>query len=92
MDPESDALDVVRKVIKHFSNNQCRMRYREFTDMGLPIGRGHVESAAKNLVGQRTKRSGMRWFSNGGQRVLKLRTLVKDERWWKWPGLHTAIG
>lgn len=77
----SAAADVLRKVIKHFAKNQKRMRYREFVDMGLPIGSGHVESAAKNIVGQRLKRSGMRWSSEGGQRVLNLRTLVKDGRW-----------
>ena len=79
--PGSARYEVVRKVIKHFTKNQQRMRYREFVDMGVPIGSGHVESAAKNIIGQRLKRSGMRWSSDGGQRVLNLRTLVKDGRW-----------
>lgn len=56
------------------------MRCREFVGMGLPIGGGHVETVAKSIVGQRLKRSGVRWSTDGGQRVLILRTLVKDGR------------
>ncbi len=77
----SKAHRVVRRVIKHFKNNRRRMRYREFVDMGLPIGSGPVEAAAKNIVNHRLKRSGMRWSLCGGQRILNLRALVKDRRW-----------
>lgn len=77
----SDAADVVRRAIAHFKKNRRRMRYPEFIAQGLPIGSGHVESAAKNLVAQRLKRSGMRWSCVGGQRVLNIRTRVKEDRW-----------
>ena len=77
----SDAADVVRRAIAHFKKNRRRMRYAEFIAQGLPIGSGHVESAAKNLVAQRLKRSGMRWSCVGGQRVLNIRTRVKEDRW-----------
>ena len=49
--------------------------------MGLPIGSGPVESAAKNIVQARLKRSGMRWSRSGGQHVLNLRTYLKSNRW-----------
>jgi hypothetical protein len=78
---ESDACDVVRRAIAHFKKNRRRMRYADFLAQGLPIGSGHVESAAKNLVAQRLKRSGMRWSCVGGQRVLNIRTRVKEDRW-----------
>ncbi|MBK8974671.1 MAG: hypothetical protein IPM29_01985 [Planctomycetes bacterium] len=58
---DSDAHDVVSRAIKHFARNRERMRYGTFLAMGLPIGSGHVESAAKNIVAHRLKRSGMRW-------------------------------
>ncbi len=77
----SDADDVVRRAIKHFGKNRDRMRYSTFIAMGLPIGSGHIESAAKNIIAHRLKRSGMRWSIDGGQRVLNIRTLVKDGRW-----------
>ncbi len=78
---DSESHDVVRRAIKHFTKNRGRMKYSSFISMGLPIGSGHIESAAKNIVAHRLKRSGMRWSIEGGQRVLNLRTLVKDGRW-----------
>lgn len=78
---ESESHDVVRRAIKHFRKNRLRMKYSAFISMGLPIGSGHIESAAKNIVAHRLKRSGMRWSCEGGQRVLNLRALVKDGRW-----------
>ena len=78
---DPDSHDVVRRAIKHFTKNRTRMRYGAFIAMGLPIGSGHIESAAKNIVAHRLKRSGMRWSNEGGQRVLNLRALVKDGRW-----------
>lgn len=78
---DSGVHDVVRRAIKHFARNRERMRYSTFLAMGIPIGSGHVESAAKNIVAHRLKRSGMRWSGEGGQRVLNLRVLVKDGRW-----------
>ena len=77
----SDERDVVRRAVKHFKKNRRRMRYAEFIAMGLPIGSGQIESAAKNIVQARLKRSGMRWSIDGGQHVLNIRTRVKDGRW-----------
>lgn len=77
----SDGRDVVRRAVQHFKKNRRRMRYAQFIAMGLPIGSGHVESAAKNIVQARLKRSGMRWSVTGGQHVLNIRTRVKDGRW-----------
>jgi hypothetical protein len=57
------------------------MRYAQFIALGLPIGSGPVESAAKNLVQARLKRSGMRWSHDGGQHVLDLRAYLKSDRW-----------
>lgn len=77
----SDEHAVVRRALKHFKKNRHRMRYAEFIAMGLPIGSGHIESAAKNIVQARLKRSGMRWSIAGGQQILNIRTRVKDGRW-----------
>ena len=77
----SDGRDVVRRAVVHFKKNRDRMRYADFLAMGLPIGSGHIESAAKNIVQARLKRSGMRWSIEGGQHILNIRTRVKDSRW-----------
>jgi len=78
---DSESARVVRRVIQHFSANKERMRYAAFSARGLPIGSGPVEAACKTVVGNRLKRSGMRWSQSGGQNVLNLRTAVKSNRW-----------
>ena len=72
---------VVRNAIQYFRDNRARMQYAQFIALGLPIGSGPVESAAKNLVQARLKRSGMRWSHQGGQHVLDLRAYLKSDRW-----------
>jgi hypothetical protein len=78
---DSAAWNVVKNAIKYFRFHRDRMRYAEFLARGLPIGSGPVESAAKNIVQARLKRSGMRWSRDGGQHVLDLRTMLKSGRW-----------
>jgi len=47
---------------------------------GLPVGSGVTESAAKNVVNMRTKRSGQRWSVAGLRGVITLGALLKSER------------
>ncbi|MGH9915396.1 MAG: hypothetical protein ACRD63_08940, partial [Pyrinomonadaceae bacterium] len=52
----------------------------------LPIGSGAVESAARHIVQQRLKQSGMRWSDAGAQSILNLRTLHRNgefEQYWE---------
>jgi hypothetical protein len=77
----SERWTVVDNAIKYFGKNRERMRYLDFLVTGLPIGSGPVESAAKNIVQARLKRSGMRWSREGGQHVLDLRSYLKSGRW-----------
>ena len=71
------ATEEARKVLAtergYFRNNAARMRYRTYRELGLPIGSGAVESAAKHLVQQRMKRAGMRWSDLGARAILHLR-------------------
>jgi len=73
--------DVLRRAVSFLGRNRERMRYAEFIALGLPIGSGPVESACKNIVNARLKRSGMRWSMEGGQNVLNLRVHLKSDRW-----------
>jgi hypothetical protein len=73
--------DVLRRAVNFLGRNAERMRYAEFIALGLPIGSGPVESACKNIVNARLKRSGMRWSMEGGQNVLNLRVHLKSDRW-----------
>ncbi len=77
----SDRHEVLRRAVKFLRQNRERMRYAMFIAEGLPIGSGPVEAACKTVVGNRLKRSGMRWSITGGQHILNLRCPVKSGRW-----------
>src|SRR6266567_2670516 len=57
----------------YFRANAQRIHYPTYRELGLPIGSGAVESAAKHLVQQRMKRAGMRWSDLGARAILHLR-------------------
>jgi len=91
LQPNSKRSKVVKNAINYFCLHRTRMCYPDFVAMGLPIGSGNVESAAKNIVQARLKRSGMRWSIDGGQHVLDLRTYLKSGRWeYMWGVLKAA--
>lgn len=88
----SERWNIVDNAIDYFRKNIERMRYVTFLAIGLPIGSGPVESAAKNIVQARLKRSGMRWSRDGGQHVLDLRSYLKSGRWEPmWAALLKAV-
>ena len=68
--------------INYFTTNQQRMDYPLYRSLGLPIGSGAVESACKNVVATRMKRSGMMWSLDGAKDMLQLRASVKSRRFW----------
>ena len=71
----------------YFRSNRDKMDYARYHASGLILSSGPVEAAAKTLVGQRLKRSGMRWTREGGQQILNLRAQVYSNRWeafWNW--------
>jgi hypothetical protein len=74
------------RLLEYFQNNRQRLNYRWALDRKLPIGSGSVESAARHIVQQRLKQSGMRWSDPGAQAVLNLRTLHRNglfEQYWE---------
>jgi len=64
----------------YLRNNKDRMRYVTLAVRGLPIGSGVTESAAKTVIGQRTKRSGQHWSEPGLRGVLCLRAIHQSSR------------
>ena len=71
----------IESEIKYLQHNRKRMNYFEIRQKKLPIGSGVVESACKNLIGARMKKSGMRWTIDGGQTILTLRSIILSNRW-----------
>ena len=69
------------KELTYFLHNKARMRYASFKQEGLPIGSGPVEAACKTIVKARLCCSGMRWTRERAQRVLRIRTIIRNDRW-----------
>lgn len=59
----------------------ARMNYPAFLKMGLPIGSGVIESANRQVVVDRCKRSGMRWCRRGLQHVVSFRAALLSGNW-----------
>jgi hypothetical protein len=71
------------KAFSFYVNNQTRMDYPSYRRKGYFIGSGTVESACKQIVSMRLKRSGARWSSSGAQATAKARALwLSDDDSW----------
>jgi hypothetical protein len=68
------------KALTYFKTNAHRMRYAYFREHGMFIGSGAVEAGCKAVIGQRLKRSGMRWNIPGATGILTLRCAHTSNR------------
>ena len=66
---------------EYFRKNAHRMRYADFRAQGLFVGSGVMEAGCKIVVGQRLKRSGMRWTVRGANSIIALRCCQLSNRW-----------
>ena len=80
-DCQGDILDKKQVLLTYLENNSHRMTYKTFLEKGYLIGSGAMESAHRNVIQQRMKRSGQRWTIQGGQQVLNLRTKFLSNQW-----------
>ena len=63
----------IHQVADYLYRNRERMRYDHHLANGWPIASGTVEGACKNLIRDRSERSGMRWTPETAEAVLQLR-------------------
>lgn len=68
--------ETVVREMNYFRKNSARMKYATLKKEGLFIGSGVVEAGCKNVVGRRTKQSGMFWRVQGAQHILDVRCSV----------------
>jgi len=73
------AREAHRQLLGYFANQAHRMDYPAYRARGWQIGSGPVESACKQVVGQRMKGGGMRWGEPGADAVCHLRALFRSE-------------
>ena len=61
--------------------NADRMRCDLCRERELPASSGVMESACKQIVGSRFKRSGCRWSKAGANALLAVKCCLKNNRW-----------
>jgi hypothetical protein len=66
---------------QYFYQNAERMDYARFRAAGYVIGSGTVESACKQIVSQRLKRSGAQWEVEGAVKTAKARAAWLSDEW-----------
>jgi hypothetical protein len=72
-DTRGEKKEDILKALEYFKKNRDRMLYASFRKKGYFVGSGVVEAGCKNVVGKRTKQSGMFWHVEGAQNVLSTR-------------------
>ena len=70
----------LRQVQNYLKIHLKHLQYRQFKQLGLPIGSGMVESACKWLITHRFKGVGMRWSESGCDHLLQLRVAWVNQR------------
>lgn len=70
------AREAVDDCARYLLNHKAYLRYHEYLADGLPIASGVIEGACRSLVRDRMDITGARWGINGGEAVLKLRSLA----------------
>ena len=80
---KKDLIEAIDKLEGYLSNNQNRIDYQKYLQLGLMIGSGVVESSNRRVVTQRLKQAGMHWSKEGAEGVMALRAsyLSSSHRW-----------
>ncbi|MDF9801262.1 hypothetical protein OKW21_006571 [Catalinimonas alkaloidigena] len=80
---KDDALLMLDRLIRYYKRNQHRMYYGFYRERKLLIGSGAIESAHREVIQHRLKRSGQRWSKTGAQQIAQLRVAKKSNQWQK---------
>lgn len=80
---KQEALPLLDRLTRYYRRNQHRMLYGFYREQRLFIGSGAIESAHREVIQQRLKRSGQRWSKPGAQQIAQLRVAKKSNRWHK---------
>jgi hypothetical protein len=77
----TDRCPKVQAEIPYFVNNEQRMDYARFRAKGYAIGSGTIESACKQIVGQRLRKPGAQWTIDGAVQTAKARATWLSGEW-----------
>lgn len=77
----ANRLALASNAVTYFRNNADRMQYDKFREQDYMIGSGTVESACKQIVSQRLRRSGAQWNIEGAVLTAKARAAWLSGDW-----------
>jgi hypothetical protein len=80
-DSRAGVQEIIDALATYFDNNKTRMDYPAYTDRGLRITSGIVESANFHVTGARLKQQGMRWSEGGAREMAMLRADLCNGVW-----------
>ncbi len=78
---QGEALAKLERLSGYYQRNQDRMYYGFYREKKLLIGSGAIESAHREVIQHRLKRSGQRWSKMGAQQIVQLRVSKKSNPW-----------
>lgn len=78
---QAEALVKLERLHTYYQRNQDRMYYGFYREKKLLIGSGAIESAHREVIQHRLKRSGQRWSKVGVQQMVQLRVSKKSNQW-----------
>ena len=78
---ENKAGQSTQHALSYYPNIQDRMDYTHFRQRGYFIASGTVESACKQIISMRLKRSGARWTKSGASATAKARAAWLSIQW-----------
>jgi len=76
-----DAGKTLSNLVTYVTDHYARMAYPSFINRGFPIASGAIESANRQVIGDRCKRAGMRWSHRALQRLISLRAGLLSDNW-----------
>ena len=79
--------EAIDKCAGYLCKNKSRLCYDEALSEGLPIASGVIEGACRHLINDRMDVTGARWSLQGGEAILKLRSIRSSGDWdeyWKY--------
>jgi hypothetical protein len=83
---QQPTLEVLQKNLAYLEKRVDHMQYPNYSQQGLPIASGAVESGNKVVVEARLKGAGMHWARPNVDPLLGLRNILCSDRWnedWK---------
>lgn len=89
---QQPTLEVLQKNLAYLEKRVDHMQYPSYSQQGLPIASGAVESGNKIVVEARLKGAGMHWARPNVDPLLGLRNILCSDRWYEdWKQIASGL-